>query len=240
MKILPAIDLKDGKCVRLYKGDFGTVHQVSDDPIRTAKVFEDAGARIIHMVDLDGALDGQRKNGEIVKAVAASTIAKIELGGGIRTMDDIRAADALGVWRFIIGSAAVSNPDFVRQAVAEYGERIAVGIDARDGRVSTHGWVKDSGIDAVDFARKMEEIGVKTIIFTDIDTDGTLQGPPIEKLRQLRAAVNCEIIASGGVAVLDDIRNLRDLGADGAIIGKAYYAGTIDLNEAVKEAGEQC
>ena len=240
MKILPAIDLKDSKCVRLYKGDFGTVHQVSDDPVSTARIFEAAGARTIHMVDLDGALDGKRKNGEIVRAVASGVSAKIELGGGIRTMEDIRSADALGVWRFIIGSAAVSDRDFVAEAVRVYGERIAVGIDARDGRVSTHGWVKDSGIDAVQFARDMEKLGVRTVIFTDIDTDGTLQGPPLGKLRELRAAVGCEIIASGGVAVLDDIKKLRDIGCDGAIIGKAYYAGTIDLAEAVKEAGEQC
>ncbi|MBE6948374.1 MAG: 1-(5-phosphoribosyl)-5-[(5-phosphoribosylamino)methylideneamino]imidazole-4-carboxamide isomerase [Ruminococcaceae bacterium] len=240
MRILPAIDLKDGKCVRLFKGDFSTVHQVSEDPVETAKIFEAAGAQLIHMVDLDGALDGKRKNGELVKRVAGSTTARIELGGGIRNMDDIRAADELGVWRFIIGSAAVSNPEFVAEAVKEYGERIAVGIDARNGYVSTHGWVKDSGISAIDFARQMEALGVKTIIFTDIDTDGTLQGPPIEKLKALREAVSCEIIASGGVAVLDDIKALRELGADGAIIGKAYYAGTIDLEEAVKEAGDQC
>ncbi len=240
MKILPAIDLKDGKCVRLFKGDFSTVHQVSEDPVKTAKVFEDAGAKIIHMVDLDGALDGKRKNGEQVAKVAASTAAKIELGGGIRSIDDIRAADKLGVWRFIIGSAAVSDPDFVAEAVKEYGERIAVGIDARNGRVSTHGWIKDSGIDAVEFAKQMEALGVKTIIFTDIDTDGTLTGPPVEKLKELRAAVSCEIIASGGVANIGDIKTLRAIGADGAIIGKAYYAGTIDLREAVKEAGDQC
>ena len=130
MRILPAIDLKDGKCVRLFKGDFSTVHQVSEDPVETAKIFEAAGAQLIHMVDLDGALDGKRKNGELVKNVAKSTSARIELGGGIRNMDDIRAADELGVWRFIIGSAAVSDPEFVAEAVKEYGERIAVGIDA--------------------------------------------------------------------------------------------------------------
>lgn len=240
MRILPAIDLKDGKCVRLFKGDFNTVHQVSDDPVETARIFETAGARLIHVVDLDGALDGKRKNGELVKRIAGATAARIELGGGIRNMDDIHAADELGVWRFIIGSAAVSDPDFVAEAVKEYGERIAVGIDARNGFVSTHGWVRDSEIDAVDFARDMEALGVQTIIFTDIDTDGTLQGPPISKLKMLRAAVKCEIIASGGVAALNDIKALRELGADGAIIGKAYYAGTIDLCEAVKEAGEQC
>lgn len=240
MRILPAIDLKDGKCVRLFKGDFSTVHKVSDDPVETAKIFEESGAQLIHMVDLDGALNGKRKNGELVRSIAMSTGVRIELGGGIRNIDDIHAADELGVWRFVIGSAAVSDPDFVAEAVKEYGERIAVGIDARNGFVSTHGWTKDSEISAVDFARKMDALGVRTIIFTDIDTDGTLQGPPVSKLKELRKAVNCEIVASGGVAVLDDIKALKEIGVDGAIIGKAYYAGTIDLCEAVKEAGEQC
>jgi phosphoribosylformimino-5-aminoimidazole carboxamide ribotide isomerase len=240
MKILPAIDLKDGKCVRLYKGDFDTVHQVAEDPVSVAAAFTAAGAEMIHMVDLDGALNGVRKNGEIVRAVAASTNAKIELGGGIRTMADIDAADALGVYRFVIGSAAVSDPDFVAKAVEKYGARIAVGIDAKDGKVRTHGWTADSGLDAVSFAKQMEALGVRTIIFTDIDTDGTLMGPPVEKLKVLRAAVQCEIVASGGVTNMNDIIALRDLGADYAIVGKAYYAGTLDLAEAVKVGGAVC
>lgn len=240
MIILPAIDLKDGKCVRLLKGDFDTVHKVAEDPVRVAEVFSSCGARYIHMVDLDGALNGVRKNGEIVKAVAASGDARIELGGGIRNMADIDAADKLGVYRFVIGSSAVSNPNFVAEAVKKYGERIAVGIDAKDGKVRTHGWTADSGIDAVEFAKKMEDIGVKDIIFTDIDTDGTLQGPPIEKLRVLRDSVKCFITASGGVTNIDDIRTIKAIGIDAAIIGKAYYAGTIDLREAIREAGEQC
>jgi len=240
MIILPAIDLKDGKCVRLLKGDFGTVHKVAEDPVEVAKVFTSCGAKFIHMVDLDGALDGVRKNGEIVKAVASSVDAKIELGGGIRTMADIDAADKLGVYRFVIGSSAVSDPEFVAEAVKKYGERIAVGIDAKDGKVKTHGWTADSGIDAVEFAKKMESLGVKTIIFTDIDTDGTLQGPPMEKLKVLRNAVKCNIVASGGVTDINDIKNIKNADIDAAIIGKAYYAGTIDLKEAVQEAGEQC
>lgn len=240
MIILPAIDLKDGKCVRLLKGDFDTVHKVAENPVKVAEVFSSCGARYIHMVDLDGALNGVRKNGEIVKAVAASGDARIELGGGIRNMADIDAADKLGVYRFVIGSSAVSNPNFVAEAVKKYGERIAVGIDAKDGKVRTHGWTADSGIDAVEFAKKMEAIGVKDIIFTDIDTDGTLQGPPIEKLRVLRASVKCFITASGGVTNIDDIRTIKAIGIDAAIIGKAYYAGTIDLREAIREAGEQC
>lgn len=240
MKILPAIDLKDGKCVRLYKGDFATTHQVAEDPVTVAQAFRDAGAKWIHMVDLDGALNGVRKNGDIVRAVAETSGLKVELGGGIRCMADLEAAEQLGVYRFVIGSAAVSDHDFVKEAVQKYGPRVAVGIDAKDGFVRTHGWTANSGISSIEFAKLMEGFGVQTIIFTDIDTDGTLAGPPLEKLKALRAAVNCEIVASGGVTNIDDIRNLKDLGADSAIIGKAYYAGTIDLVQAVREAGEQC
>lgn len=239
MIILPAIDLKDGKCVRLIKGDFGTVHQVADDPLTVAKIFTDAGAKMIHMVDLDGALNGVRKNEELIRAVAAFSTARIELGGGIRTMDDLIEADRLGVYRFVIGSAAVSDPDFVAEAVSQYGERVAVGIDAREGFVRTHGWTADSGLDAIEFAKKMEHIGVQTLIFTDIDTDGTLSGPPLQTLTELRAAVTCHIVASGGVTNIGDIKVLRGIGMDAAIIGKAYYAGTIDLREAVREAGDQ-
>ena len=235
MKILPAIDLKDGKCVRLYKGDFATVHQVAENPIEVAKIFTDAGAEMIHMVDLDGALDGVRKNGEIIRDVAQSSSAKIELGGGIRSMVDIETAEDLGVYRFVIGSAAVTDPDFVAQAVKRYGERIAVGIDAGNGRVRTHGWTEDAGIDAVEFAKKMESLGVKTIIFTDIDTDGTLEGPPIPALKVLRREVSCEIVASGGVSGIEDIIKLKEIGMDAAIIGKAYYAGAINLAEAIKK-----
>ena len=240
MKILPAIDLKDGKCVRLFKGDFATVHQVADDPVTVAKSFAAAGAQMIHMVDLDGALNGVRKNGDIVRAVAESAGIQIELGGGIRCMADIEAAEKLGVYRFVIGSAAVQDPDFVKAAAKAYGPRIAVGIDAKDGLVRTRGWTENAGVSAVEFAKKMEDLGVQTIIFTDIDTDGTLAGPPLEKLKVLRNTVRCGIVASGGITNIQDIRELKAIGMDGTIVGKAYYAGTIDLAEAVREAGEQC
>lgn len=239
MIILPAIDLKDGRVVRLYKGEFDTVHQVADDPVATARAFYDAGARYIHMVDLDGAKDGVRKNADIVRAVAGQVGLKVELGGGIRSMADLEEVFSLGVYRAVIGSAAVSHPEFVREAVAKYGERIAVGIDTKNGKVKTAGWVEDSGLDYLDFARKMGEIGVKTIIFTDIDTDGTLQGPAFEKLAALQDSVNCNIIASGGVANNEDIRKLAGMELYGAIIGKAYYAGTIDLAQAAADAGPQ-
>ncbi len=240
MIILPAIDLKDGKVVRLYQGDFGTVHQVADDPLSTARAFYDAGARYIHMVDLDGAKDGVRQNSAIVAAVAKTGL-RVELGGGIRSMDDLRAVFGMGVWRAVIGSAAVTDPEFVRQAVTEYGpERVAVGVDTRDGKVKTAGWVEDSGLDYLEFTSQMAAIGVRKIIFTDIATDGTLEGPAYDRLAALQAHVNCDIIASGGVSCNEDIVRLRDMGMYGAIIGKAYYAGTVDLARAVKEAGEQC
>ena len=240
MIILPAIDLKDGKVVRLYQGDFGTVHQVADDPLSTARAFYDAGARYIHMVDLDGAKDGIRQNSAIVAAVAKTGL-RVELGGGIRSMSDLRAVFGMGVLRAVIGSAAVTDPEFVRQAVAEYGpERIAVGVDTRDGKVKTAGWVEDSGLDYLKFASQMAAIGVKKIIFTDIATDGTLEGPAYDRLAALQTHVKCDVIASGGVSCNEDIVRLRDMGMYGTIVGKAYYAGTVDLARAVKEAGEQC
>lgn len=239
MLLFPAIDLKDGKVVRLYKGDFSTVHQVADDPVTTAKAFYDAGARYIHMVDLDGAKDGKRQNSEIVRAVADAGL-KIELGGGIRTIADIEAVFSMGVWRAVIGSAAVSHPELVEEAVKRWGgERIAVGIDTKDGKVKTAGWIDDSGLDFIAFARQMEAIGVTQIIFTDIDTDGTLAGPAYERLSQLQKAVSCRITASGGVSCNEDIRKLKAMDLYAAIIGKAYYAGTIDLKEAVADGGEQ-
>lgn len=239
MLIFPAIDLKNGKVVRLYKGDFDTVHQVADDPIATAKAFLAAGARHIHMVDLDGAKDGVRQNGDIVRAVAETGL-RLELGGGIRSMADLEAVFALGVWRAVIGSAAVSNPDFVREAIECYGpHRIAVGIDAKDGLVRTAGWTENAGIDYLFFAKQMESIGVKYVVFTDIDTDGTLSGPSLGRLAELQETVSCSITASGGVSGNQDICTLRDMGLYAAIIGKAWYAGAINLAQAAADAGEQ-
>ena len=239
MILLPAIDLKDGRCVRLKKGNFATTHQVADSADATAADFVSAGARWIHMVDLDGARDGQGKNTAIVKSVAASSGLKVDLGGGLRTMEDLAAADAMGVTRMVIGSAAVSDPEFVARAVAQYGDRIAVGIDCLDGRVRVSGWEQDSGLDGIEFARQMEAIGVKHITYTDIATDGMLSGPSLKQLEKLSQSVSCLITASGGVSNLDDIRALKDMGLYGAIIGKAYYAGTINLAEAVELAGSQ-
>ena len=238
MLIFPAIDLKDGKAVRLYKGRFDTVHQVADDPVETAKNFYSAGARYLHMVDLDGARDGNRKNSAIVQAVSKVGL-RIELGGGIRSMADLEAVFGLGVWRAVIGSA-VSNPEFVRQAVGKYGpERIAVGIDAKDGLVRTSGWEENAGLDYIFFAKQMESIAIKCIIFTDIETDGTLSGPSFHRLEALQKAVSCSITASGGVSSNEDLRQLGDRGLYAAIVGKAWYAGAVDLALAVREGGPQ-
>lgn len=240
MILFPAIDLKNGQAVRLYKGDFATAHQVAADPLAVAKDFYDAGARYIHMVDLDGARSGARQNGAIVQAVAQQSGLKVELGGGIRSMADLEEVFSLGVWRCVIGSAAVSHPEFVKEAAAKYGERIAVGIDAMDGIVKTAGWEQSSGLNYLDFAKSMEQLGVQTIIFTDIATDGMLSGPSFDRLAELQRAVSCQITASGGVSSNKDLSDLNQMGLYGAIIGKAYYAGTVDLPQAVKEAGEQC
>ena len=234
MKILPAIDLKGGQCVRLKRGDYGTAHKVAEDPVQTAKSFLAAGAGLIHMVDLDGAKDGNHANYEVVKQVVAQTGAAVELGGGIRTMEDIDAVLALGISRAIIGSAAVENPALVKQAVQKYGAKIAVGIDALCGTVRTRGWLEDSGEDFLAFAKRMESYGVQTNIFTDSDKDGMLEGPNFDQLTQLRHAVNCEIVASGGVTTLEDIRRLCEIGIDAAIAGKAVYTGTLDLAAAIQ------
>ncbi len=239
MLIFPAIDLKDGKAVRLRRGDFSTVHQVADDPLETARTFYAAGARYLHMVDLDGARDGIRKNSAIVRAAASAGL-RIELGGGIRSAADLEAVFALGVWRAVIGSAAVSRPDFVREALAAWGpERIAVGVDAKDGLVRTAGWEENAGVDYLAFARQMEDLGVRHIIFTDIDTDGVLAGPAFDRLEALQKTVSCAITASGGVSSNADLRALRDRGLYAAIVGKAWYAGAVDLAQAVEEGGPQ-
>ena len=218
MIILPAIDLKGGQCVRLRKGDYA------------------AGARLIHMVDLDGAKSGSRANYDVVRRVIDQTSAAVELGGGIRSMEDLRFVLGLGVSRAVIGSAAVRNPHFVKEAVSIFGERIAVGIDARGGTVRTDGWMNDTGEDYIAFARKMAGYGVKTIIYTDIEKDGMLEGPNFTQLEALRQAVSCVIVASGGVSTLEDVRRLKVLGIDEAIAGKAVYTGALDLAAAIREA----
>ncbi|GAA0180801.1 1-(5-phosphoribosyl)-5-[(5-phosphoribosylamino) me thylideneamino]imidazole-4-carboxamide isomerase [Clostridium sediminicola] len=233
MIILPAIDLKDGKCVRLYQGKFEQTEVVAESAVETAKSFKAQGAEYLHMVDLDGALEGSLKNIDVVSKVIETVDIPIELGGGIRDMDKIDLLIKKGISRVILGTAALKNPDLVKTAVKKYGDKIAVGIDAKDGYVAVQGWLDVSEVYFVDFAKQMEQIGVKTIIFTDISKDGTLAGPNLKQLDELRQNISCNIIASGGVRDIQNIKDLKDMNLYGAIAGKSVYSGTLDLREAV-------
>lgn len=238
MELYPSIDLKDGQCVRLLRGDFATIHEVAPDPVAVAESYRDAGAEVVHVVDLDGAKDGVRKNAALVRAIVqAARPAKVELGGGMRRMEDLADADALGVWRFVIGSAALTDPGFVKDAVSRYGEdRVAVGIDAMGGKVRAHGWTDDSGRDELDFCQEAASWGVRTVIYTDIATDGALAGPSLSRLTALRDAFpELFLVASGGVTTLADMRALRQLGVNAAIAGKALYTGDLPLHDALFE-----
>ena len=239
MIILPAIDICGGTCVRLRKGEFNTAQKVAEDPKRTAAAFREAGAGWMHMVDLDGAKSGTRPNRGLIRETAASSGLKVELGGGIRDMPAIDDYLSHGISRVILGSVALSDPSLVREAVARYGERIAVGIDARNGLVATNGWLRTSDVSYLDFARAVESAGVKVIIFTDIDCDGTLAGPNFGRLEKLRDAVSCRIIASGGIRDIGHIRRLGEMGLYGAICGKSIYSGTLDLAQAIQTGGDQ-
>lgn len=234
MIIFPAIDIIDGKPVRLYKGDFSTAKQVAGDALETAEGFVKAGCQWIHMVDLDGSLKKEPVNAETFISVANETSLKVELGGGIRTMKDIDFYMNKGISRIILGSVALKNPQLVEEAVKEFGNAIAVGIDAKQGYVATEGWVEGSDVYFTDLAKRMEAVGVKTIIFTDIGRDGTLSGPNLEQLVEINNAVSCDITASGGVTSIGDILALRDKKLYGAICGKSIYKGTLDLREAVE------
>ncbi len=240
MIIFPSIDLKDGAVVRLRKGDFASVHTVAASALDTAAEYKKAGAVWLHTVDLDGARGGVRRNAGIITALARDSGLKVEMGGGVRSEKDVEDVLAMGVTRVVIGSAAVSDPDLVAWAAKSFPGRVAVGIDALDGTVRVSGWEKDSGLDCIEFAKKMEALGVSTIIFTDISRDGMLSGPSLGALTELNSAVSCDVVASGGVTTIDDVRALRGAGLYGAIIGKAYYAGTIDLAQAISEGGAPC
>ena len=234
MIIFPAIDIKSGECVRLSQGKFDTAERVAESYMQTALSFKQAGCEWIHMVDLDGALQAKRVNQAIYLDVAQNSGLKVQLGGGIHSFSTIAYYLENGISRVILGSVVLESPDLVSQAIEAYGpEKIAVGIDAKQGKVATRGWLDVNDVDYVDLARQMEARGVRYIIFTDIGRDGMLSGPNLEQLCALRDSVNCNIIASGGVTNLNDIHALRDAGLYGAICGRSIYAGTLDLKEAV-------
>lgn len=234
MKIFPAIDLYDGKAVRLYKGDYDNMTVYSSNPIEIARDFEAAGAKYIHMVDLEGAKDGTTPNIGIVSQVASETNLFVEIGGGIRSMETLDKYFSAGVSRAILGTAAVTDEVFLKAAVEKYGEKIAVGADIKDGLVAIKGWLEKSEYTTDAFFEKMCSLGVKTIICTDISKDGAMKGTNRELYKELSEKYSIDIVASGGVSSIDDIKALSDMNLYGAIIGKAYYIGAIDLKEAIK------
>ena len=236
MKLFPAIDLYDGKAVRLYKGDYNEMTVYSENPIEIALDFEKKGAKFIHIVDLEGARDGTTPNIEIVKQIATTTSLFTEIGGGIRSIETVKAYIENGVDRVILGTAAVKDEAFLLEAVKLYGEKIAVGVDVKDGFVAIKGWTEASQYTCFDFCEKMQKIGVETLICTDISKDGAMQGTNRELYKELSEKFNIDITASGGVSSIDDIKALRKLDLYGAIIGKAYYIGAIDLEEALEAA----
>ena len=235
MLIFPAIDLYEGKAVRLYQGDYQQMTVYSEDPCALAADFLAAGAKNLHVVDLEGARSGETPNLETVRALAGAGLFT-EVGGGIRSMAVAEAYLSAGVGRVILGTAAVTDPDFLREALAAFGSRVAVGADFRDGKVAIRGWTEKTALSALDFCRSMQDLGVETLICTDISRDGAMQGANRSLYRDLTEALSLHIIASGGVSSLEDIQALKAQGLFGAIIGKAYYTGAIDLRKAIEAA----
>jgi len=237
MIIIPAIDLKDGKCVRLLQGKREEVTVYSDDPVSMAEHWVELGAELLHVVDLDGAFTGEQRNFSKIEAIRKAINIPIEVGGGIRDMERIEKLFSLGVDRVIIGTSAAQNPDMVKIACENYRGRVLAGIDAKDGQVAIKGWEEVTELGAVEFALEMEKAGTAGIIYTDISRDGMLTGPNIDAMSQMAGALNIPVIASGGVSRLDDIKNLMKIGnLCGVITGKAIYSGSLDLREAIKAA----
>ncbi len=236
MLIYPAIDIISGKAVRLFKGDYAQMTVYNENPVEVALDFLNSGATRIHLVDLEGAKSGETPNIETVMNIKKQTGLFCEIGGGVRSLEIIDHYISAGVDRVILGTAAVTNEGFVEQAVKKYGEKIAVGIDIKDGLVAIKGWTETSDVDAFAFCEKMQNIGVKTIICTDISKDGAMQGTNHELYKELSKKFSLDIIASGGVSSIDDIKKLAALGLHGAIVGKAYYTGAINLKEAIEVA----
>jgi len=233
MQIYPAIDLKDGKCVRLQQGKFDSVTVFHNDPADAAKAWLAAGATYIHVVDLDGSRLGTAHNNDAIRRIVETGQLPIQVGGGIRSMRDVEEKLSLGVSRVILGTAAINSPCFVKRAVEAYGDKIAVGIDAVNGKVAISGWEEVSGVSALDLCMQMKGFGVQTIIYTDISKDGMMQGPNVEATKEIVDATQLNIIASGGISGMNDLERVREIGASGVIIGTALYKGAINLSEAV-------
>ncbi|MBW1992825.1 MAG: 1-(5-phosphoribosyl)-5-[(5-phosphoribosylamino)methylideneamino]imidazole-4-carboxamide isomerase [Deltaproteobacteria bacterium] len=237
MKIIPAVDIKNGRCVRLLQGRLDTETVYSNDPATMARRWELAGAKLIHVVDLDGAVNKQPHNTEAIRRILATVSAEVQVGGGIRNRETIDMYLKLGVRRVVIGTEAIRNPKLVREAAKTYPGRIVVGIDARDGYVAIDGWTHTSPVDVIELAKRFEDAGVAAVNFTDIHRDGMQTGPNIEQTRRLAEAIDIPVVASGGVSKMEDIKNLMSLkaiGVEGIIIGRALYTGKLDLSAVIK------
>ncbi len=240
MEVIPAIDLRNGKCVRLFQGraDRETVYY--ENPVEVAQMWEQKGAKRLHLVDLDGAFKGVPQNQEVIKKIASQLSIPLQLGGGIRDITTVEQLLNLGITRVILGTAAVSNPSLVQELVSKFGEKVIVGVDAQDGMVAVKGWVESSNLKALDLVKDMEQMGVKEIVYTDISRDGTLEGPNLEATREIAENTSVSIIASGGVSCLEDIRRAKALessGISGIIVGQALYTGKFTLEEALEIVG---
>lgn len=236
MLIFPAIDLYDKKAVRLFKGDYNQMTVYSENPLEVAKGFKAAGAEYIHMVDLEGAKDGTTPNFDIVASVAKESGLKVEIGGGIRNEETVKKYIDAGVMRVILGTAALNDREFLESVCKKYGDKIAVGADLKDGQVAVKGWLETSNVSGMDFLAQMESLGVKTVICTDISRDGAMRGTNRELYKELSEKFSMDIVASGGVSTIEDIKALREMNLYGAIVGKAIYTGDIDLREAIEVA----
>jgi len=238
MLIIPAIDIRDGKCVRLYKGDYAQEKAYDDNPAARARLWEEAGAARIHIVDLDAARSGKSANTRAIRAIRDAVGARLELGGGIRSREDAERVFDLGIDYVIIGTAAQQDPQLVEKLALRFPERVLLGADARNGMIATHGWQTDSALDVYDFARSFSGLPLGGVIFTDVDTDGTLNGPNIEAQRRMASCISCPLIASGGISSMQDLRDLASADIPrllGVIVGRAVYEGRLDLAEAVRE-----
>jgi phosphoribosylformimino-5-aminoimidazole carboxamide ribotide isomerase len=237
LEVIPAVDIKDGKCVRLFQGKFDSAVVYSDDPLEAARRWREEGAGRLHVVDLDGARTGSPVNLNVVRRIASECGIPVQFGGGVRSLDALVSVLEAGIDRVVLGTSAALNEDFAREVFYRFGERVILGVDAKDGKVAVRGWECILDIDAVDFAKKMQRMGAKRVIFTDIGRDGALQGINLARLKEMVAALEIPVIASGGVASTTDILAAKDAGAEGVIIGKALYEGSLTLREAMEAAG---
>ena len=238
MDVIPAIDLRGGRCVRLAQGDYARETVFSDDPLSMARQWASMGARRVHVVDLDGARDGQQANGAIVKQIADVLPVPVQTGGGIRSMATLHDVLESHLDRVVIGTAAVKDPEFLREAIAFADDRLIVSVDARDGRVALEGWVEATDLDAVEFIQRLRDQGVRRVVYTDIARDGVTDGPNFAMYERVTSSIGLAVIAAGGVGSVQDVVRLRECGVEGAIIGRALYTGDIDLTEALAAVGQ--